>query len=144
VALQQRLGRVQPVELQQQGGLAQVGPEGIDPAFEGDQLMAAGAPRGGQGDLQVALDRGDLAALHGPPGRLGPAAGPLARLPHPPQDGEAALRRPDVDLVHQQVEQGPVEHVAEVAGLGLGDRPLEQGDALVVAVRCVGQGAAPC
>jgi hypothetical protein len=54
----------------------------------------------------------------------------------------ATRRRPDVDLVDQQVEQGPVEHVAEVAGLGLGDRLLEQGDALVVAVGRVGQGAA--
>jgi hypothetical protein len=42
VALQQRLRLVQPAALQQQGGLAQVDPDGVDPAFEGDQLLAAG------------------------------------------------------------------------------------------------------
>jgi hypothetical protein len=117
VALQQRRRLVQPAPLQQQGGLAQVDPDGVDPALERDQLLAAGAPDGGQGRLQVALDDGDLAAVHGPAGRLGPAAGAFARLPHPPQDLVAALRRPDVDLVDQQVVQGPVEHVAEAVPL---------------------------
>jgi hypothetical protein len=142
VAPQERLGLVEPARLQQQGDLDQVDPAGIDPALDRDKVRAAGVSQGGQGRLQVALDDGDLAAVQGPAGGLGPAAGPLARLPHPLEDPAAALRRPDVDLLDEQVVQGPVEDVAEVAGLGLGHRPLEQGDALVVAVDPVGQGGA--
>ena len=133
MAPQERLGLVEPARLQQQGDLDQVDPAGIDPALDRDKVGAAGVSQGGQGRLQVALDDGDLAAVQGPAGGLGPAAGPLARLPHPLEDPAAALRRPDVDLLDEQVVQGPVEDVAEVAGLGLGHRPLEQGDALVVA-----------
>jgi hypothetical protein len=122
----------------------QVDPEGVDPALHRDQLGVAGVAEAGQRGLQVALDDGDRAAGHGPAGRLRAAAGPVAGLLHLAQHPPAPLRRPGADLLHEQVVQGPVEDVAVVPGLGLGDRLLEQGDALVVAVLGVGQGRCPC
>jgi hypothetical protein len=88
-----RLRLVEPARLQQQAGLAQVDPAGVDPALDRGQVRAAGVAHGAQGRLQVALDHSDRAAVQGPAGGLQPAAGPLADLPHPLEELAAALRR---------------------------------------------------